>query len=111
MRRFRMNVLSFVRNESQGPEVDRPNYMIADNICAGGVFLKTDSPLDLDTRVRVDFFLVVRDRSSRPKKRVSLVEVGGKVIRIEKGGMAVQFDSNYRIRPFKENDEILEAKG
>ncbi len=73
--------------------------MFSENICSGGVFLKTCEPLGLNTPVQVNFFLVVNSRTSS-KKRVSVVKVNGEVIRREKYGMAVRFGDNFRIDPF-----------
>ena len=99
MERFKLNLLSFVRAESQDSEFEKPNFMIASNICSDGAFLKTDEPMELDTRVQVDFFLVIPGLDPEMKNRISLVEVVGRVIRLEKEGMAVQFDKGYRIWP------------
>ena len=78
-----------------------PRRMIAENISSGGVFLRTEKPMDLRTRVLVDFILVIGDSAAKSRKRMSLVQVGGEVIRKEKGGMAVKFDQRYSIKPFK----------
>ena len=74
--------------------------MFSDNICSGGVFLKTWEPMDLNTPVQINFFLVVNSQAFEAKKRVSVVKVNGEVIRREKNGMAVRFYDDYRIDPF-----------
>ncbi len=99
MERFNLNLLSFVRVENKESEHETPNFMIAVNICSDGAFLKTDKPLAVNTRVQVDFFLIINGIKPETNKKMSLVEVSGRVIRLEKKGMAVKFDKNYRIWP------------
>ena len=105
LERYNLNLLSFVKSEKLEPASERPKYMIASNICSGGVFLKTDKPMPLNTRVHVDFFLIIKNQVLESKKKMSLVEITGRVIRLQDDGMAVKFDRNYRIWPFSENQD------
>lgn len=106
MERFNLNLPSFVRKESENSEFGKPIFMIASNICSDGAFLKTDEPLALDTRVQVGFFLLIKGLNPAVKKRISLVEVAGKVIRLEKEGIAVKFDKGYQIWPLPIDDTV-----
>ncbi len=99
MERFNLNLLSFVRAENEESEFEGPDFMIAANICSDGALLKTDKPLAVNTRVQVDFFLVINGVEPETKKKMSLVEVTGRVIRLENKAVAVKFDKNYRIWP------------
>jgi len=74
---------------SSGP---RPAAMITRNISSDGAFIVTDSPLDIGTRVDVGLCLPYAAGKSN-------VQVKGRVIRVEVGGMAVRFEKQYRIRP------------
>jgi hypothetical protein len=69
--------------------------LITENICAGGAFFPTRTPLSEGIKVLVD--LVIRSERSRSKP--SIVTVAGKVLRSEQGGMAILFDKKYHISP------------
>lgn len=61
------------------------------DISSDGAYLCIDDPLPLDTPVELTFFLPVR------KKIRSKIQTNGRVIRAEKEGMAVRFESQYQI--------------
>ena len=67
-----------------------------DNICSGGAYFHTLSPLEVGTRVKIDFTLKFR-RQHPPKNRGSLIKVKGSVLRSEPTGMAIGFDRSYKI--------------
>jgi len=86
---------------------------VAANISCGGAFLKTDQPLPLASRIKVEFqvsrsdlenlrIVVSHDALSRlsDQRRVWVLATGV-VIRQEQSGVAVIFDQNYRIRPMQ----------
>ena len=59
------------------------------NICAGGAFFETSDPLPLHTQVKIDLVAPTR---------VQIIVVGS-VCRSEPGGMAIQFDEEYKLLP------------
>lgn len=61
------------------------------DISSDGAFLCIDQPLPLDTIVELTFFLPVK------QKIRSKIQTNGRVIRSEKEGMAVRFESDYQI--------------
>jgi len=66
------------------------------NVSSDGAFFPTVKPLPAGTSVRISLAL------SSPQSKslgdiTSLVEITGKVCRSEHGGMAVVFDSRYKI--------------
>jgi hypothetical protein len=61
------------------------------DISSDGAYLCMDQPLPLDTPIELTFFLPVR------QKIRSKIQTNGRVIRSEKQGMAVRFESKYRI--------------
>lgn len=65
------------------------------NICAGGAYIDTDRPLQVGTKVDVNFQLSFQNGSDTGKQ--SSVAVSGHVVRNEPVGMAVQFSKNYQI--------------
>ena len=72
------------------------------DICSGGAFFRTLSPLPQGTRVRID--LIIRSPNSVYfKGGKSILEVKGRVLRSRSTGMAVAFDTRYRIRSFPDS--------
>jgi hypothetical protein len=68
------------------------------NICAGGTYLMTNSPLPKGTKVKMGVTLQL-DKSSEPKRRLSIIDVSGHVLRTDHHGMAICFDREYKILP------------
>jgi hypothetical protein len=63
------------------------------DISSDGAFLLTDSPLPLDSDVEVTLFLPAGEI------RKSKIRVDGRVVRAEREGIAVRFDSRYSFTP------------
>jgi hypothetical protein len=61
------------------------------DISSDGAYLCTDDPLPLDTPVELTFYLPVQQEIR------SKIHTNGRVVRSEKEGMAVRFDSKYQI--------------
>ena len=82
------------------------------NISAGGAFIKTDTPLPLASKVRLEFLLSLEDLETL-KFIVSLntlkawkgkriwISASGIVARHEASGMGIMFDENYQISPME----------
>jgi len=68
------------------------------DICAGGALFQTSETVPLGTEISVDLVLPL-DRFKEIKTKRALIEVRGKVIRKENNGMAVCFESWYKISP------------
>jgi hypothetical protein len=68
------------------------------DVCAGGAYIHTDSPLAEGTEVSIDLVLDIEALKKMTGKH-AFVKVSGRVIRSEPGGMAIGFDSNYKIEP------------
>ena len=84
----------------------------AENISAGGVFLKTPRHLTMAGKVTVEFLLAVDDLrklkfilSTETLRQINgdqvWVKASGVVIRQDTGGAAVIFDQNYQITPMR----------
>lgn len=69
------------------------------NICSGGAFFKTDTPLSVGTHVDMDLIVPLKKLKTEKNKRTR-IHVSGSVIRVEKKGMAVCFDKKYFIEPY-----------
>jgi hypothetical protein len=72
--------------------------LMTNNICSGGAYLQTNSPLPKGTEVKMDLTLQL-DRSHEPKRRLSVIDVSGYVIRTDHQGMAICFNRKYKILP------------
>ena len=84
----------------------------AENISAGGVFIKTTRLLTMAGKVTVEFLLEVDDLrklkfilSTETLRQINgdqvWVKASGVVIRQDTGGAAVIFDQNYQITPMR----------
>ena len=70
------------------------------NVCEGGAYFHTLSPLPMGTRVSVDMLIAIKSlKGLDPNK--SLIHVNGFISRCESEGMAVCFDKDYQITPFE----------
>jgi hypothetical protein len=72
--------------------------LITSNVCAGGTYFKTNSPLPKGTQIKMNLALQL-DRLHELGSRPSIVDVSGYVIRTDHQGMAICFDKKYRILP------------
>jgi hypothetical protein len=72
--------------------------LMTSNICAGGAYLMTDTPLQKGTQVKMDLILQL-DRLHESKGRQSHIDVSGFVIRTDHQGMAICFNRDYKISP------------
>jgi hypothetical protein len=70
------------------------------NISARGAFLKTDHLLPEGTSVQVDFVLSVA-KFTKPVGVFGFVKVRGSILRSGSGGIAVCFNNDYEILPFR----------
>jgi hypothetical protein len=77
--------------------------LVTHNICAGGTYLMTNSPLPEGTEVKMDITLQT-DQSHKSMRRLSILDISGHVIRTDHHGMAICFDRKYKILPQYVND-------
>ena len=99
LERFNLSVPArlVVNNSRRMKEVYKTNTC---NISSGGAFFKTNQTLPEGTKVELDFVIPV-DRLQLTPGVSSFVKVTGKVIRSDLEGIAICFDSNYEIMPFR----------
>ncbi len=74
--------------------------LLTTNICSGGAFFQTDQPLPKGTPVKIDLVLSIGELKKLNEKQ-AFIKVSGEVIRIESGGMAICFGSDYAIKSVK----------
>jgi hypothetical protein len=99
MERFDLNLPALLSIIAESGNTRVFEFMIRD-ICAGGAFFKTDTPLSVGTDVKMDLIIPLAKLKSGKKNR-SRIDVSGSVIRTESQGMAVCFDKKYSISPWK----------
>jgi hypothetical protein len=98
MERFALNLPALLSIEDESGNTRAFEFMIRD-ICAGGAFFKTDTPLSVGTDVKMDLIIPL-DKFKIGKNNRSRIDVSGSVIRTEKHVMAVCFDKKYSISPW-----------
>ncbi|MBU1985770.1 MAG: hypothetical protein KJ846_00935, partial [Proteobacteria bacterium] len=88
------------------------------DISAGGAFIVTSCPLPIASKVRLEFFLSLEElaklRFVVAKESLKVwegerawVTATGVVIRVDKEGVAIIFDQNYRISPIRRSETEL----
>ena len=75
--------------------------LMTSNISSGGAFIKTDKPLEVGTEVKMDIILSFDSDRFKQNKTKSHIDISGSVIRTERTGMAVFFNTQYKISPYK----------
>ena len=101
MERFNLSIPTVITLEDHELS-DRKNQreLKTKNVCAGGAFFVTNDPLKIDTKVNVNLHLAFYT-GNVAHERHSNIHVSGSVVRIEPGGMAIQFDEKYQIYPLQ----------
>ena len=99
LERFKLRLPARFEVVSRVPEGEKDIISIeTDNICSGGAFFHTLSPLPKGTQVKIDMVLNFQ-RLRIPRNRQPHIKVSGHVLRSEATGMAIQFDNRYKIIP------------
>ena len=101
--RFDLGLKAFV-SVSDDTDESESLAMLTRDISANGVYLLTDRPLPVGTRVKVDMVLSLDELKKLGGK--ALIKTSGKVLRTETGGMAICFDRNSKILPFSKEKII-----
>jgi len=84
---------------------DRPDALAMQtrDISSNGVYLLTETPLPVGTKVKVDMILSLKELKKLGGR--ALIKTSGEVLRAESSGMAISFDRNSRIIPFSSATE------
>lgn len=99
LERFKLRLPARIEVVSGIPEMDTPIMNIeTDNICSGGAYFHTLSPLPKGTPIKIDIVLNSQ-RLRTPGKNRPRIVVSGNVLRSEATGMAIQFYNGYKIIP------------
>ena len=98
--RFDLDLKAFVSVSDDTNESNSLTMQTRD-ISTNGVYLLTENPLPIGTKVKVDMVLSLDELKKLGGK--ALIKTSGEVLRTESGGMAVCFDRYSRIMPFTSN--------
>jgi hypothetical protein len=99
LQRFRLRLPARIEASPQTPDKKAKILKLeTDNICSGGAFFHTLSPLPVGTAVKAKLVLD-SPRLRYPKNTRPLINVRGHVLRTEPTGMAIRFSRDYRIIP------------
>ena len=97
LERFQLRLPAEIEVVSRVPGLEKEKLTLqTDNICSGGAFFHTPTPLPEGTQVKIDMLLNFH-RLKTIEKRRPLIKVKGNVLRSEAIGMAIQFDNGYEI--------------
>ena len=95
--RFDLELEAFVSLSGETDQSDMGNLVTRD-VSMNGVFLVTDAPLPVGSKVNVDMILTLRGRKKQDAQQ-AWIKASGKVLRTDSQGMAVSFDDQSRILP------------
>jgi hypothetical protein len=95
--RFDLELEAFVSIHGQTDRTDMGNLVTRD-VSMSGVYLVTDAPLPVGSKVNVDMILTLGGRNKQNAQQ-AWIKASGKVLRADKQGMAVGFDDQSRILP------------
>jgi len=82
--------------DSDAPVEKNTISLNTSDISSGGAFFGTGTPLPVGTEVKIDIVLPL-DQIKNIEGENAKIEVSGAVVRIDKGGMGVCFDEEYKI--------------
>ncbi len=68
----------------------------SNDICASGVFVETDQLIEVGSSLEIDIIIPLDELKKIEGKRAH-ISVSGAVLRVEKNGVAVKFNDDYKI--------------
>ena len=114
--RYSIQIQTKMTAETLSGKTPMMEFLTAD-ISAGGAFIKTDHPLPLVSKVRLEFLLSLENLQSLKfvlsldtlkswKGKRVWVSASGIVTRTADDGMGIMFDDNYQISPMDTPEEM-----
>lgn len=101
--RFDLQLEAFVSSPGKTSQ-DQAGKLVTRDISMSGVFLITDKPLPVGSKVSVDMILTLGGKKIQDSQK-AWIKASGKVLRTDKEGMAVGFDDKSRILPLSKKSE------
>ena len=102
IQRFDLHLETFWNVHNKEGVVDKNSMLLTRNISSAGAYLATPNPLPVGTSMDLSFFLSHQEWSKGPKDQKIKIWTRGKVIRKEKGGMAVEFEEQSKVSQLKQ---------
>ena len=95
--RFDLELEAFVSIPGDTDPAEKGRLVTRD-VSMSGVYLVTDKPLPIGSKVNVDMVLTLGGRKKQNSQQ-AWIKASGKVLRTDNQGMAVSFDDQSRILP------------
>ena len=94
----RFDLEIFTRVKPFGAESDfLEREYTTSNISSSGMYFYTEDFLPVNTNLSIELYLPVQSNKKNIDANITLVKIDGCVNRIDKKGMAVSFDEDYKI--------------
>ncbi len=97
LERFELNAPARVTVQTEGGTKEELDLTTKD-VSSGGAFLFSSQPLSEGANVRMELLISLDMlRKLAGEKRAAKIKVKGRVIRVDTEGIAIRFDSTYKI--------------
>jgi len=80
---------------------DKTPMLLTKNISSSGAYLTTNKPLPVGTDIDLSFVLSQHELSNETRNKKVKIRTSGRVIRTDNGGMAVEFENQYKVSQFE----------
>ena len=111
--RFDLQLHAQIKILAEGEKGDEKLEFVTQNISSSGVFLNHTKSLPVGTQMEISIVLPLDQLKKLEGDKVQ-VTLKGMVIRVEKSGMAICFDEQYKLSALtdneKENDRLFGRK-
>ena len=104
LERFNLEIPATVSINTAGAQ--KKLDMVTKDVCSGGAYFRTEQSLPVGTEMQINLVLPLEKFKRLPDHcEKVLVNLSGKVLRMEPEGIGVCFDEAYDIRPLR-NDHM-----
>jgi len=76
-------------------------WLLSQNLSGTGGFFSTSQPLPVKSKVWLGLVMDLDQSKTKDAERYALIDAVGTVLRVEKEGMAVKFDRQFKILPIE----------
>ena len=94
--RFDLHVETLLHVHVEGL-IERTNRLISRDISSNGVFLTTNNPLPIGTKVDLIFMIDLPELAINSNIKKTNINTSGRVIRAEEQGFAVEFEKPAKV--------------
>lgn len=98
LRRFSLRLPATIKYSRKNGKIKKEIIdLLTSNVCSGGAYFPAEKPLSEGTDVNIDFGLP-KEELCKSYRKQALIKVRGKVIRVESKGMAICFNTDFKIK-------------